>query len=71
MGFGLCEIKKGNLSVDTNTERGVFQFDLEFCEVYSKHQIQMVNDTLKKITVEDMVDLFNKVNKTGKYKEKI
>ncbi len=69
MGFGLCKINTGGTSVDVDKERGVFQFDLEFCDVYSKHQIQSVNSTLKKITLDDMIDLFNRVNKTGKYKE--
>lgn len=69
MGFGLIKINKGGVSVDTVTERAVFKFDLEFASVYSKHQIQMVNNTLAKITEDDMIDLFNKVNKCGKYKE--
>ena len=63
MGFGLIKINKGNLSFDESTERAVFQFDLEFCDVYSKRQIQSVNETLDKITVEDMIELFNKVRK--------
>ena len=69
MGFGLCKINAGGISVDTNTERGVFQFDLEFCGVDNKRDIQFVNKTLAKITVEDMIDLFNRKNKAGKYKE--
>jgi len=69
MGFGLCKINCGNHTIDVDAERGVFQLDLEFCDVYSKHDIQFVNSTLKKITVDDMIDLFNRVNKAGKYKE--
>lgn len=61
--FGLIQINKGKIEVDTSTERAVFGFDLEFCDVYSKHQIQFVNKTLEKITVDDMIELFNKVNK--------
>lgn len=68
--FGLFQINKGKQSVDLDTERAVFQFDLEFASVYSKHQMQFINKTLDSITVEDMIDLFNRVNKAGKYKEK-
>lgn len=63
MTFGIIEIHCGNLEVDTKTDRAKFQFDLEFADVYSKHQIQAVNKTLKKITVDDMIEIFNKVGK--------
>lgn len=63
MGFGICEIHCGNFEVDVEKERAKFQFDLEFCSVYSKHQIQAVNQMLKKITLDDMIEVFNKVGK--------
>ena len=65
MTFGMIKIHTGDVSVDNSTERGIFKIDIEFCDVYSKDQIQRVASTLSKITVDDMLELFNKVNKRG------
>ena len=64
MTFGLIKIHTGHrFEVDTSTDRGKFDMTLEFADVYDKSMIQKANDVMSKITVDDMIELFNKVSK--------
>lgn len=63
MGFGPIDVRFRSVEVNTETERGIFGIDIEFASVYSKHQVERVRKAIDKMTVDDIIDLLNKVEK--------